>query len=240
MRGRMVNFAGKEILILKMERKNIVISEMIHSKAPSLRVGVLLALFANKEHCPELEKEMRMEEKRIASLYTPDTVKLIPGVEATRRAYKACGKDPSRYRPSNEQLARRVVTGKMLWSVNTAVDIGNLASLKSGYSIGCFDYDSIEGTDVTLGIGREGEPYEGIGRGPLNIAGLPVYRDALGGIGTPTSDNERTKITLSTTRMLALVNGYDGDVAAVQQTLSDMAAAFNRYLDARCESFLIS
>ena len=27
----------------------------------------------------------------------------------------------------------------------------------------------------------------------LNIEGLPVYRDAVGGIGTPTSDNERTK-----------------------------------------------
>lgn len=64
---------------------------------------------------------------------------------------------------------------------------------------------------LTLGIGREGEPYEGIGRGPLNIAGLPVYRDAIGGIGTPTSDHERTKLSLETTQLLALVNGYDGN-----------------------------
>ena len=40
-----------------------------------------------------------------------------------------------------------------------------------------------------LGIGKSGEPYEGIGRGELNIEGMPVYRDAMGGIGTPTSDN---------------------------------------------------
>ena len=62
-----------------------------------------------------------------------------------------------------------------------------------------------------MGVGREGEPYEGIGRGPLNIAGLPVYRDAMGGVGTPTSDNERTKMTMETTHLVVLVNGYDGD-----------------------------
>ena len=45
----------------------------------------------------------------------------------------------------------------------------------------------------TLGVGKAGEPYEGIGRGTINIEGLPVYRDQIGGVGTPTSDNERTK-----------------------------------------------
>ncbi|MBQ6658252.1 MAG: hypothetical protein IJM70_02885, partial [Prevotella sp.] len=44
----------------------------------------------------------------------------------------------------------------------------------------------------------------------VNIAGLPVYRDAQGGVGTPTSDNERTKMTLQTTHLVVLINGYDG------------------------------
>ena len=87
----------------------------------------------------------------------------------------------------------------------------NLASIAYGYSIGGFDQDQIVGDTLTLGIGREGEPYEGIGRGTLNIEGLPVYRDQMGGIGTPTSDHERTKITLGTTRLLSIVNGYDGN-----------------------------
>ena len=56
----------------------------------------------------------------------------------------------------------------------------------------------------------EGEIYHGIGRGELNIAGLPVYRDAVGGIGTPTSDEERTKIGLDTTHLLMIINGYSG------------------------------
>ena len=85
----------------------------------------------------------------------------------------------------------------------------NLVSIRSGYSIGGFDADKIEGS-LTLGVGREGELYHGIGRGELNIAGLPVYRDLVGGIGTPTSDEERTKITEETTNLLMIINGYSG------------------------------
>ena len=65
-------------------------------------------------------------------------------------------------------------------------------------------------TVLYWGIGKADEPYEGIGRGPLNIAGMPVYRDATGGIGTPTSDNERTKLELDSTHLLAIINGYSG------------------------------
>ena len=90
------------------------------------------------------------------------------------------------------------------------MDLINLVSLRTGYSIGGFDADKIQGNRLVLGIGKTDEPFEGIGRGILNIDGLPVYRDASGGIGTPTSDHERTKMDLETTHILALVNGYNG------------------------------
>lgn len=67
-----------------------------------------------------------------------------------------------------------------------------------------------------LGIGRTGEPYEGIGRGTLNIEGMPVYRDAIGGIGTPTSDHERTKMSIDTTHVLAIMNAYGGSEGLVE------------------------
>ena len=108
-------------------------------------------------------------------------------------------------------MGRRLLRGLDLYKIDTLVDLINLVSLRTGFSIGGFDADKIQGTDITLGIGRAGEPYEGIGRGILNIEGLPVYRDAIGGIGTPTSDNERTKMDLGTTHVLMVVNGYSGD-----------------------------
>ena len=131
-------------------------------------------------------------------------------IQATRQAYKRLGKDPNRYRPSSEALRRRILRELPLYKVDTLVDLINLVSIRSGYSIGGFDADKIAGGSLVLGVGREGEIYHGIGRGELNIAGLPVYRDAVGGVGTPTSDEERTKIGLDTTHLLMIINGYSG------------------------------
>ena len=160
----------------------------------------------------------------------------MPAIQATRQAYKQCGKDPSRYRPSSEALCRRLLRGIPLYQIDTLVDLINLASIYSGHSIGGFDRDKIQGDTLTLGIGRAGEPYEGIGRGPLNIEGMPVYRDALGGIGTPTSDHERTKLTLGTTRLLAIMNGYSGREGLAENMdylvglLQDYAAATDLHI----------
>jgi DNA/RNA-binding domain of Phe-tRNA-synthetase-like protein len=169
------------------------------------------AKVVNTPYCQELWDEIHRLGEQFRQELTTESLKDLPGIAATRRVYKACGKDPSRYRPASEQLIRRMLQGKELYQIDTLVDLVNVASIAYGYSIGGFDADKFVGDTLTLGIGREGEPYEGIGRGPLNIAGLPVYRDAIGGVGTPTSDNERTKMTLSTTHLVVLVNGYDGD-----------------------------
>jgi DNA/RNA-binding domain of Phe-tRNA-synthetase-like protein len=66
----------------------------------------------------------------------------------------------------------------------------------------------------------------------LNIAGLPVYRDAQGGVGTPTSDNERTKMTLETTHLVVLINGYDGN----HQRVLDNARFIQDLLKKYCQS----
>ncbi len=171
----------------------------------------VLADFRNTAHSPALWEEIDRFLTSYRQLLTVDSIKEMPAIQATRQTYKRCGKDPSRYRPSAEALVRRALQGKDLYQIDTAVDLINLASIAYGYSIGGFDADKIVGEELTLGIGREGEPYEGIGRGPLNIAGLPVWRDAQGGIGTPTSDHERTKMELGTSRLLATINGYDGN-----------------------------
>ena len=157
-----------------MKRKTITVSDDIRRACPGFKGGALYAEFTNTDYNEELWNEIRRKAAELKERYTVDTIKQISGIAATRAAYKACGKDPSRYRPSNEQLVRRILQGKELWTVNTAVDIGNLVSIGYGYSVGCFDYDKIQGDAIVLGIGREGEPYEGIGRGTLNIAGMPV------------------------------------------------------------------
>ena len=190
---------------------NIFVSEEIASVCPEFGGAAVEAQVVNTSDSDELWQEIHALEETFRRELTTESLKEIPSIAATRRIYKACGKDPSRYRPASEALIRRMLQGKELYQIDTLVDLINLASIAFGYSIGGFDADKFVGDTLTLGIGREGEPYEGIGRGMLNIAGLPVYRDALGGVGTPTSDNERTKITLGTTHLVVLINGYDGN-----------------------------
>ena len=189
----------------------VIVSNEIESVCPSFVGAAVEAQVVNSEFCQHLWDEIHALEEKFRKDLTTDSLKELPSIAATRSVYKACGKDPSRYRPASEQLIRRMLQGKELYQIDTLVDLVNLASIAYGYSIGGFDADKFVGDTLTLGVGREGEPYEGIGRGIINIAGLPVYRDAEGGVGTPTSDHERTKMTLATTHLMVLINGYDGN-----------------------------
>ena len=217
---------------------NLTISDELTTRWSKLSVGVLRAKVKNSLTSPELWQEIENEVAVIRSKYDTNTIKERSGIVATRNAYKATGKDPSRYRPSNEQLARRVIQGKDLYSVDTLVDIGNLVSLRSGYSIGVLDSQKIVG-DVVLGVGRHEEPYEGIGRGLLNIEGLPVYRDNLGGIATPTSDSMRTKISDETVNICVFFNGYDGDEDNISNAIELMKSLLEKYADGKDFSSII-
>lgn len=210
----------------------IIVSEEIAQVCPEFVGACVEAEVVNTPYSEALWHEVEALCERFRSELTTESLKELTSIAATRRIYKACGKDPSRYRPASEALIRRVLQGKELYQRDTLVDLVNLASIAYGYSIGGFDADCFEGDTLTLGIGREGEPYEGIGRGNINIQGLPVYRDAQGGVGTPTSDNERTKMTLATRHLVVLINGYDGN----EQRVSDNAEYIQMLLRKYCQS----
>lgn len=211
----------------------IHVDEHICRVCPTFVGAALSITITNSTYCPALWEEINSELEAYRRRFTTESIKDMPSIQATRRIYKALGKDPSRYRPSGEALVRRTLQGKDLYQIDTAVDLINLASITYGYSIGGFDADKIEGEELTLGVGREGEPYEGIGRGPVNICSLPVYRDSMGGIGTPTTDHERTKLSLSTTHLLAIVNGYDGNREQVELCVRCIQTLAERYAEGR-------
>jgi DNA/RNA-binding domain of Phe-tRNA-synthetase-like protein len=207
----------------------VIVSQEIKSVCPEFVGACVEAEVVNTPYSEELWKEIEALGNKFREELTTESLKEMTSIAATRRVYKACGKDPSRYRPASEALIRRVLQGKELYQRDTLVDLINLASIAFGYSIGGFDADKFVGDTLTLGIGREGEPYEGIGRGMINIHGLPVYRDAQGGVGTPTSDNERTKMMLATTHLLVLINGYDGDERRVCQNAEYIQELLRKY-----------
>ena len=207
----------------------VVVSQEIENVCPEFVGACVEAQVVNTPYNRELWQEIEALGNRYRAELTTESLKERTSIAATRRVYKACGKDPSRYRPASEALIRRVLQGKELYQRDTLVDLINLASIAFGYSIGGFDADKFIGDTLTLGVGREGEPYEGIGRGMINIHGLPVYRDAEGGVGTPTSDHERTKMTIDTRHLVVLINGYDGNEKRVRENAEYIQALLRKY-----------
>lgn len=217
----------------------VIVTKEIESVCPDFVGACLEARVENSPYCQPLWDEINNLGEKYRQTLTTESLKDINGIASTRKVYRACGKDPSRYRPAAEALIRRMLKGKTLYQIDTLVDLINLASIAFGYSIGGFDADKIVGNTLTLGIGKEGEPYEGIGRGMMNIAGLPVYRDTQGGVGTPTSDNERTKISLTTTHLLVLINGYDSDEDHVRRNAEYIQQLLRKYCNSDGGNYLI-
>ena len=187
--------------------KKITISDELKIKVSGVELHAIecdVTVMEEQQGLWQLIDDMTTELSRNLKI---EDISKIPAILASRQAYRACGKDPARYRLSSEALLRRVVKGSGLYRINNVVDQLNLVSISTGYSIGGYDVDKIVG-DMEFGIGKTDEPYVGIGRGELNIENLPVFRDCNGAFGTPTSDSERTSVTLHTKRFLMVIIGY--------------------------------
>lgn len=217
----------------------IIVSEEIETVCPKFVGACVEAKVQNSPYCQELWDEINAFGEKYRDTLTTESLKEMSGIAATRKVYRACGKDPSRYRPASEALIRRMLLGKQLYQRDTLVDLVNLASIAFGYSIGGFDADKFEGDTLTLGVGKAGEPYEGIGRGNINIEGLPVYRDSLGGVGTPTSDYERTKMMSDTSHLVVLINGYDGNEQQVRANAEYIQSLLKKYCKSDGGSYFI-
>jgi DNA/RNA-binding domain of Phe-tRNA-synthetase-like protein len=193
----------------------ITVSVELAQKVPQLELACIECDVELQPVNEELWNEIQYKIIELNSKFQIEDISKIPAILASRKAYKACGKDPARYRLSAEALLRRVVNRNEIYQINNVVDLLNLVSISTGFSIGGYDADKIEG-DIIYGIGKPNEPYIGIGRGELNIEGMPVFRDEKGAFGTPTSDSERTSVSMQTKRFLMIIIDY-----AVSQKLNE-------------------
>jgi DNA/RNA-binding domain of Phe-tRNA-synthetase-like protein len=145
----------------------------------------------------------------ILHLPEPRAVLESPKILATRKGYKALGKDPARYRGSAEALLRRIISGKGFPQINSIVDMINLVSVESRLPIGLYDLAQVKG-DIVFRPGRTGETYKGIGKYDLNLEDLPVFSDETGPHGSATSDSERTMVTAATRNIAAILVSFGG------------------------------
>jgi DNA/RNA-binding domain of Phe-tRNA-synthetase-like protein len=205
----------------------ISISPEVKSKCPQLQLGCIQCNLIVTNEYPTLLELIQRELTDLQNQLSVEDISKIPSIQSSRIGYKSLGKDPARYRLSAEALLRRVVKGKGLYQVNNVVDLLNLTSVKSGFSIGGYDANKIEG-DVQLSIGKANEPYEAIGRGDLNIEFLPTFRDQNGPFGSPTSDSVRTMVTPKTQQFLMPIFNFGGH-ENLEEVMRDAISLLEKY-----------
>jgi DNA/RNA-binding domain of Phe-tRNA-synthetase-like protein len=178
-------------------------------KCPRVELACITARVEAGATPDGLDQELRTCEEKILQLAEPTALLESAAILATRAAYKALGKDPARYRGSAEALLRRVIAGKGLPRIDNVVDVINYVSVESRLPVGLYDLAHVEG-DIVFRAGRAGETYKGIGKYDLNLEGLPVFCDALGPHGSPTSDSERTMVTETTNKIIVIIISFGG------------------------------
>jgi DNA/RNA-binding domain of Phe-tRNA-synthetase-like protein len=188
---------------------HVTIDDALKAKCTRTALGCVTAPVQASVSPSALIAELDSCEQAILRLPEPRRALESPQILATRAAYKALGKDPARYRGSAEALLRRVIAGKGLPRINAVVDIINLVSVESRLPIGLYDLAHVSG-DIVFRAGRAGETYKGIGKYDLNLEGLPVFCDAVGPHGSPSSDSERTMVTAATKNVLAVIISFNG------------------------------
>ncbi len=215
----------------------IKIDAKLKAKCPRAALACVTARVQPGPSPVPLLGEMNHRELEIQELPFPRGVLESPQVETVRKAYKALGKDPARYRGSAEALLRRIVAGKGFPQINAVVDVINLVSVESRLPIGLYDLGHVTG-EIIFRAGRAGETYKGIGKYDLNLEGLPLFADDAGPHGSATSDSERTMVTTETKEILAVIISFGG-AEGLERWAQRMSALLTQHAAAQDASMQI-
>lgn len=207
----------------------ICINETISSVLPNFNV-LAMEMDVEVSNSDVIEELIVDTENDIEKRYSLEDVLKIPFIKDARDAYKALGKDPSRYRLACESLLRRIVKGNKLYRINNLVDAGNILSIELKRSTAVLDFDKIVG-DICIRLGNENDVYEGIGRGIINVSNIPLYCDSLGPFGSPTSDTPRTMVTENTKKILLIIICFSSE--EYEENIKRAIEIFSKYANAK-------
>lgn len=187
-----------------MEIKNLV-SEVGVRIAYQVVIGI-----NNKERPKELDELVKSVEDEVRRKYKLEELKENPIIRIYRDFYWRMGIDPTKQRPAQEALLRRVLRGEDLPRINPAVDIGNAASMKYLVPVGLYDIDKIGGDVLELRWSR-GELFRPIGGRPFEVNGQIILAKGDTVIHVyPYRDSELTKVDERTRNVLIVVAGLRG------------------------------
>lgn len=209
----------------------VKISDELKEVCSSITLGCIQASVKVESSSESLLKEINKYCEELTEKISLEDIASLPRIKDAREVYKKLGKAPSKYRVSSEALMRRILQKKGLYKINNIVEINNLISLKSDFSVGSYNVENIQ-SPICLTIGEEGQKYKGIGKELINIESLPVLSDAISTFGSPTSDSERAMITNQVNEIIMCIYSFSGK-EEVEEYLNYAKELLEMYADAK-------
>lgn len=204
----------------------IQICDELKQIIPDFKIGVVHYQDIVVADSPQMLKgRLRLFQESLYFDYADKKVTEIPAINEWRTLFKTVGTDPSRYRPSNEALYRRVQKQQFLHTVNSAVDLNNFLSLQYQIPLGIYDVKHVIG-DVKIKIGMDHDSYVAINEREVSLHHKIHSADQQGPFGSPFVDSKRTAVTSSTIEALHLIylqpSQHDEKSLELLQALSNM------------------
>jgi len=205
----------------------------VSTKFPDLAIclGTMQGVKVEEKN-ERISRLKRIVSDEVRARFRIETLKDHPTVRAYRDFYWKLGIDPTKTRPAGEALLRRVLHGRDLPTISTAVDAYNLGSLATIIPMSGFDKTRLA-MPLHIRFARNGEEFKGIGKNkPVILTDkilvladedrvLCIY---------PYRDSDHTKVTARTRELIIVGYGAPGIEEkmlerAVRKTLSNVEMA---------------
>ena len=210
------------------------VDDGVLSAFPGVNIGVLIGRgVAVGEPGPDLEGFKSAVIEEAVESFASGSVTSHPYVSSWRAMYRGFRGKPGDYRPSAEALIRRVVRGRGIPGINTAVDTYNAVSVRHRIPMGGFDLGHVEGA-IALRFSEGGETFTAIGSSDPEetYQGEVVYADGARILTRRWNhrDCDETKITEETSSFIMFVDGStEIPLEAVEGALGDLESQLARF-----------
>ncbi len=197
----------------------------------------------NRAAPPAVTETLRAAEAQLRAAWGGVDVVAHPAIVAWRAAFAEFGARPSKFQASIESLARRVLRGDALPSINGLVDLYNAASLRHILPVGGDDLDRVTG-GTALRLARGDEDYVPLGGTAPDPpeAGEIVYADDATVLCRRWSwrQGERTKISAETRNVVLNIHGLPPvSRAAVEAACRELAEQVPRLLGGKADRYIL-
>jgi len=225
---------------------NVSIQPDIFTLWPEAALGVVYVQQANNQaDLSAWQSDQRAVEAQVRQLFpTTEAIGQHPQIQAWRKAYRAFGCDPHKYRCSSEALARQIVKGNSIWGINPLVDCYNYISLKYTVPVGGEDCAHIQG-HVQLKRATGTEPFIRLGGNDNDPPepGEVIYADDIGVMCRRWNwrEADRTKLTATTTTAILVIEFIPPmTTEQLQLATTELADLVTRWCQAKAQTMILN